>query len=349
MIGTKTKLGRPQTKRLEVKAEVQRLIQRRNLWGLRLLNDRDLARELRISRTTLHAALGEMQADGWLTRRQGQGTFVTEAPAIPRRKTARLAVLASSHYEEAPGWHYLGEMIRGAQGLAPRLRATCEVLALDGAQDAARAWDRREMRAFDAFLLISLIPLTAELDFVSYLLSLRNRPVVLCDDAVRELPVVSVVDGSFQGMRTVTRYVLNLGHRRVAYLHDAFGFNTEKFPGYLAALREHGLRADDELVWSPESPLATQELPAFVDRALERLLRLADPPTALVASSDSWALCALAALERRGLRVGRDFCLASHGDAAIRRGECDGLTRCRIYPRRMGEEAVRAALQGGAP
>ncbi len=37
--------------------------------------------------------------------------------------------------------------------------------------------------------------------------------------------------------------------------------------------------------------------------------------------------------------------MAGFGDTAVRRGTCDWLTSCRIYHRKMGQEAARAALQ----
>jgi len=86
------------------------------------------------------------------------------------------------------------------------------------------------------------------------------------------------------------------------------------------------------------------ELERHTDEAVRRLLALPDPATAIIGFNDSFAVAAMRALARRGLTPGQDFCLAGFGDGAIRRGVCDSLTSCRIYPRKIGEEAVRAAL-----
>jgi GntR family transcriptional regulator len=50
--------------------------------GVRLPPERELCRELDVSRSTLRQALGELEERGLLTRHQGRGTFVTR-PRVP--------------------------------------------------------------------------------------------------------------------------------------------------------------------------------------------------------------------------------------------------------------------------
>jgi DNA-binding LacI/PurR family transcriptional regulator len=89
------------------------------------------------------------------------------------------------------------------------------------------------------------------------------------------------------------------------------------------------------------------EIDAFGEEAVDRLLGRPDPPTAIFAFDDHRALPVIRGLEQHARRVGRDFCVAGYGDSAIRRGACDWLTSCRIYPRQMGREALKAALARG--
>ncbi len=350
--------ARARTKCRATRGRILQMIRRGNLWGRRLMTDRELARHLGVSRWTTQAALAELEAERVIERRQGSGTFVAERPA-PRsgRTTARLALVAWRHYERESGeWNYVAEMIAGAAGIAARLKSKSEVLAFDSPDDAARLWSTAEMRRFDGFVVMSLMPPDRERDFLAHLLRLPRRPVVLCDDVVRDLPVTCVVDGSFEGMRAVTRHVLRLGHRRVAFLdcYNRDATNPEKYAGYRAALGEHGIAPDDSLVVAPRRDLSPpaggrrDRVEEHVCRAVDRLLELPDPPTALIGFSDAWALPAVKRLEERGRRVGKDFCVAGFGDSAIRSGECDRLTSCRVYPRKMGEAAARAALDPDA-
>ena len=107
--------ARARSKCQATRRRIEEMIRSGGLWGQRLMTDRELARELGVSRWTAQAALAELEAERIVERRQGAGTFVVERPARPRRKrTARLAIVAWRHYQRSEGWNYVGELIRGA-------------------------------------------------------------------------------------------------------------------------------------------------------------------------------------------------------------------------------------------
>jgi LacI family transcriptional regulator len=126
--------------------------------------------------------------------------------------------------------------------------------------------------------------------------------------------------------------------------------NPDRIAGFQAGLFEKGVQFDPGLVVAQPRPFSTMtptEIGSFGEEVVGRLLGLPDPPTALFAFDDHRALPVIRAIERRGGRAGRDLCVVGYGDSAIRRGVCDWLTSCRIYPRQMGREALKAALAGG--
>ncbi|MHC4917423.1 MAG: substrate-binding domain-containing protein [Planctomycetota bacterium] len=328
-------------KRMESRRRIEEMIRSGNLWGQRLMSERELAAKLGVSRWTLQGALAELEADGLLERRQGSGTFVADRPVLSlRRDVANLVIVAGTHFERARGWTYYGDIIRGMLGQAPKLRAECTVLALDQPDEAKTVWKVRRMRRFDGFISVAL----DRRDLITHLLRLKRGPVVLAEHYIRDLPITGVVDGSFEGMRAVTKHLLALGHQRVAYI-DCFNraaVNPEKFAGYVEALAEKGIELDEELVF--EQP-ALGDPRGHAAAAVRRFLKMKDPPTALAAFDDGRALGAAEELEKHGLEVGRDFAVAGFGDGAVRSGDCDWLTSCRIYTRKMGQQAIRAALE----
>jgi DNA-binding LacI/PurR family transcriptional regulator len=346
-------LVRPE-KRLAARRRIEQLIKELRLWGQRLMPERELAAELGVGRKTLRGALAELEADGLLERRQGAGTFVAEQGVrAGRAKTARVLLVGRTHYERIAGWDYLGEMVKALLRYAPGMRAECRVLALDQPEEKVLFEEAAYARGFDAYVSVQ----EDAPDLLGRLVGLRRGPVVLLDHTVRDIPVIGIVDGSFEGGRAVTRHLVGLGHRRIAFVDtwNREAVNPWKHGGYRTGLADRGLAYDPGLVAVPEE-LGVDRLGGLAEAerhlgaaAVGMLLGRPAPPTAILCFDDGLALAVISELERRGIRPGRDLSVAGLGDSAYRRGTCDWLTSCRTYPRKMGRAALRAALEGGRP
>jgi DNA-binding LacI/PurR family transcriptional regulator len=84
--------------------------------------------------------------------------------------------------------------------------------------------------------------------------------------------------------------------------------------------------------------------------AVNTLLDLPEPPTAVIVASDVQAIGALEAARRRGLRVPEDLSVVGTHDIEL--AEYLGLTTVRAPIRelgRRGAELLLSALEGGAP
>ena len=334
----------------DARERLERMIREQKLAGRRLLGYRQLADKLGVCQQTLQRALAAMEADGLIERRHGSGTYVLDENQRRARADAKcLALVVGSRPDEAAGWSPVADVVAGIQAQAGRTGTRCELLAWEDAADAGRLLDNREMRAYAGFLLVRFGPPR----LVSRLLALGAGPVVLVDEPTRGLPAVLVGDDSFAGARAVTRHLLGLGHRRVAFLDvgDRQQWNPDKHAGYVAALEDAGHPVDERLTVAPALgvPADYSNAPALVDAAVGELLALAEPPTAIFAYDDRRALLVTESLRHRGLEPGRDIGVAGFGDTASRLGACDGLTSCRIDFARLGREAVRAALRPATP
>ncbi|MGE5484864.1 MAG: GntR family transcriptional regulator [Ignavibacteriales bacterium] len=75
---------------LQVKRQIEQKI-RLGTWpkGTRLPTERDLSRELGLSRNTVSAAYRELEAEGVISSRQGRGTFVSESEKLLQRDGTR--------------------------------------------------------------------------------------------------------------------------------------------------------------------------------------------------------------------------------------------------------------------
>lgn len=166
-------------------------------------------------------------------------------------------------------------------------------------------------------------------------------PIVLVNNQHPGEFVHSVMIENVQSSRDATNHLIQLGHRRIAYLGDRFGHqsDTERFLGYRQALDCAGLPFFPELVVhgdgkSEEAIIAT-----------ETLLRLADPPTAIFCYNDMTALGAMRCLHTHSLQVPGDISVVGFDDLFIASYTHPPLTTVRQPKRRMGILAMESLLQ----
>jgi LacI family transcriptional regulator len=143
--------------------------------------------------------------------------------------------------------------------------------------------------------------------------------------------------GAFQA----TRYLADLGHRRIAHLHGDRRYATAQArnAGYLRALHASDLPADPDLVqgrsWSPFD----------VDAAVQRLLAIPDPPTAIFAANDNLAFRAIEILRASGRGVPDDVAVVGFDDIPLAREMVPPLTTVRIPLADLGRRAATRLLK----
>ncbi len=200
--------------------------------------------------------------------------------------------------------------------------------------------ERKVVRAF-AERRVDGILVTSSRVGALYLPMLKEMevPIVLVNDQHPGAFVHSVMIANFEGMRAVAEHLLGLGHRRIAYLGDQFGYQSdaERLAGYRAALEAAGLSAAPELIAHGNSK------PDAAMAAMERLL--AARPTAVCCYNDMTALGALRQIRARGLRVPEDFSVTGFDDLFFAEYLQPPLTTVRQPMRRMGQLAMESLLR----
>lgn len=162
-------------------------------------------------------------------------------------------------------------------------------------------------------------------------------PLVLLNCYTRENRYPSVVPDEITGGRTATRTLVKLGHGRIATITGELFMEAaqDRLIGYREALSEAGIGYDDRLVvdgnWTPTSGF----------EATQKLLSLADPPTAIFCQNDKMAMGCLSALLEAGLRVPDDVSIVGYDDDELARHLRPQLTTLELPHRPMGAWAVR--------
>lgn len=135
-------------------------------------------------------------------------------------------------------------------------------------------------------------------------------PVVLLDRNLGRASDYSVTCNNRLGAHQATKYLLKLSHRRILYLGGPVTLSTEqdRRAGHVAALAEHGVDEDPDLVLHAEfhQESAYEQVTAYLSRRV--------PFTAIFATDDVMAFGAMRALSEAGLRVPADVSLVGFDD-----------------------------------
>lgn len=169
--------------------------------------------------------------------------------------------------------------------------------------------------------------------YVKKILNATEVPVVLVDFQMKGMRCDSVMSNNYVGMYKVTRYLLEHGHRDIAFVGSVRANDNilDRYYGYRKALIEAGIRERKE--WILE------------DRDLqEGLSRVEIPdnmPTAFACNSD-WAAGRLYdELSKRGYRVPDDISIAGYDNYLYGNSFGERLTTYNVDMKQMAYQAVK--------
>lgn len=172
------------------------------------------------------------------------------------------------------------------------------VLVLAGSVDDDIDRERTLLREFanrraDGMLLMSAGP---DHRFVRQSVG-AGMPIVFVDRPPSGLDADTVIVDNREASRAAIHHLADHGHRRIAVLGERLtrATNRDRYEGFRQATAEIGLRVPAEYV---AHDLRT---PQRVDDAVERMLALPDPPTAIFSGQNDIAVATVRALQRRGM------------------------------------------------
>lgn len=149
----------------------------------------------------------------------------------------------------------------------------------------------------------------------------------------------------YQAQCRAMRYLLELGHQRIAFLctdaryQDLGPFNTlrMRIDGWLDVMREAGHYADDLLWTGPGRPGETRD---FIASQGERLRSI----TAIFAGNDRIAMEIIAGIHQAGLRVPDDISVIGFNNSEFSEGAQPRLTTFDPQRQAIGVKAVELVL-----
>ncbi|AIV73906.1 bacterial regulatory s, lacI family protein (plasmid) [Burkholderia pseudomallei] len=166
-------------------------------------------------------------------------------------------------------------------------------------------------------------------------------PVVLLNYWRGGAELNTVRADNHDGAAALTRHLLELGHRRIAFVAGTShtGQSAERERGWRDAMRDSGVEVDESLVRVGNFELAGGR------RAMEELLALPKPPTAVFAANDLMAMGAMEVASERNIDVPREISIAGFDDIPVARHLRPSLTTVRHPFPELSNRAVKLVLE----
>jgi DNA-binding LacI/PurR family transcriptional regulator len=288
---------------------------------------------------TVEKAHGLLEADGLIRREPGRGIFVNQ-PAL-REATGNVGFLAPHHMEPQQNLAYWGSLLAGMRSQAAA--RDYHLLMIDNSGtfnqwkkiDGAILCDTHDPR--DPHPGLPQLP--KDFPFVSIINKTSGIACVGWDD----------FDGAYQ----LTRHLLQLGHRRIAFLGT---FNAglsqlqKRKAGYLQALQEAHIEPNAHWMREVQNRKEWRELPTWYLQAGEFYMRrwLEEDwaelgCTALIAQNDKVARGAISVLQAAGIDVPRDVSVTGF-DGLPEDYQTPLLTTIEVPLHKVGELAMASLL-----
>ena len=175
---------------------------------------------------------------------------------------------------------------------------------------AAGGQDLIGVRHLDGVILMP--PLSDQADLVDGIIA-SGLPVVLISSGLQRDDVLHVRIAEAEAARVMTRHLIELGHRRIAFIvgRQEHGAALRRRKGFIDEMHAQGLDVPDSAIAQGDFTFRSGM------QAAEDLLASAYHPTAIFAGNDHMAAGVMAALHKHGLRVPEDISVAGFDGAEI--------------------------------
>lgn len=288
--------------------------------GAAMPTERELCAQFGASRWVVRKALQQLEYERLIVRQQGRGTFVASALDTKPMGDVRTGLLGLIVREVDYGF---ARLVQGVSDIGNKAHYSISINSVHSLREEAQA-----IRNFSRNNMLGVMVTLRSAEAAKYYDEMRNNDtaVVLVDTLIPGRNEDYVISDNVTGTTLATTHLIELGHRRIAYVtHDRFhgircrlgdGSRGHDFPvsrdrlrGFMQTCHEHDIPIrTDEIIETNEDD--------YRDPLL-RLLERADRPTAVVAYNDMWAIRIIQTARAIGLSVPNDLSVVGFDDSVM--------------------------------
>lgn len=274
--------------------------------GSRIPSEHALQATLGISRSTIRQALQAAEAEGLIESIPGKGSFVCPAPG-PQNCPPLIGLIIPFFHSS-----FDSQILCGAESVAKT--KGYRIIFCNSERQLEEEDRQLQLLIQDRVAGIILWPVMSNShNRLLFRLATQNLPLCLIDRSFPGLETDLVLCDNYAGGYQATQHLLDLGHRRIAFLSRSY-LNllsiAERLRGYRQAMRDAGLEPLDPLLIDIPQEISTDYvLRVCTDASGEDIAQIKHyltPPlsfTAIFAMNDLMAITAMKAASLVGVKI----------------------------------------------
>jgi len=156
--------------------------------------------------------------------------------------------------------------------------------------------------------------------------------------------VTNITINYAKAVRTSIEHLKNLGHRRIAYIISS-NPESPRVSEYLRLMSQPEFDWDERYLVNCSNPLPELTCANFVNRALDALTALEQPPTAILTFDDEVSVETLRLARQRGLRVPEDLAIVGFDTTGSGARTHPGITAVQLPRKKMAQAATKMMIE----
>lgn len=275
----------------------------------------DIAREAGLSKGAVSYALNDKPGVSEATRmrvnaiakRLGWSVSAT-ARSLSRSRADAIGLVLVRPARMLGVEPFFMEFVAGIQSVLAQSELALSFLLVDSAETEIRVYERWAAQGrVDGLILVDISDDDPRVDVVKRL----DIPTVFVSNADEDFELPHVWTGEDQSMREAAKYLIRLGHRRLARVGGISRFRH-------IAVRNRALREVAAEAGIPEPVVIDTDFSGEAGaRATRLLLSTPAPPTAIVYDNDIMAVAGLGVAAELGIAVPGELSLLAWDDSAL--------------------------------
>jgi GntR family transcriptional regulator of arabinose operon len=306
-------------------------------------SETELMEQFKVSRHTVRLALGELVSEGWLFKRQGSGTYVSEhvlkknhKPNINKKNVAIITTYISDYI--------FPSIIRGAERVLSKKGYQVSLFSTNNDYESEkRILELILSQRFDG-LIVEPTKSAISNPNIGYYLNLEalRIPYIMINAYYDSLDPINILVNDEKGGFLQTEHLIKNGHKNIiGFFKTDVMQGMKRMKGFLNAHRYYGIPIN------PSNLITYDNEKNFSKpvEILDTILKKKDRPTGIVCYNDELAIKFLDVIRRKGLQIPRDLSIVGFDDSFLAEVSEVKLTTITHPKSRMGELAAKMIIE----